>query len=107
MAAKATKAAKAAKKSVQRARLFGKGGNFNLVKAKLFRHKERLKESLRKRGSDLPPDVLEKYTGILNALTESYALVGGIPCTGSLMSLDLPKSKGVRLAKGASARRGR
>jgi hypothetical protein len=100
-------ATKATQKSVERARLFGGGGNFNLLKAKLFRHKERLKKSLRERGHELPEPVFKKYNAILRALTKSYDLVGGIPCTGPFMSLDLPKSKRVSVVRRASARRRR
>lgn len=99
--------AKAGSKAVERARRFGSGGNINLIAAKLYRHRDRLRDSLRQRGHLLPPEVRKKYVGILDALTESSALVGGIPCTGPFMSLDLPKAKGAGLAKGASARKRR
>ena len=39
-------AAKAMTTAVRKARLFGSGGNINLIAAKLHRHKERLKSSL-------------------------------------------------------------
>ena len=46
--------AKAASKAVERARRFGSGGNINLIAAKLHRHRDRLSESLKKRGHELP-----------------------------------------------------
>jgi len=99
--------AKAASKAVARARRFGSGGNINLIAAKLYRHRDRLQESLKQRGHELPADVRKKYVGILDALTRSSALVGGIPCTGPFMSLDLPKVKGSGAAAGARARKRR
>jgi hypothetical protein len=100
-------AAKARTKAVENARLIGSGGNINLIAAKLHRHKVRLQKSLKERGHTLPPPVRKKYEGILKALTISSALVGGIPCTGPFMSLDLPKTKYLKPATRAGARRGR
>jgi hypothetical protein len=100
-------AAKAMTTAVRKARLFGSGGNINLIAAKLHRHKERLRFSLKKRGHELQPEVRKKFEAILKALTISSALVGGIPCQGPFMSLDLPKSKGPRSARSARARRRR
>jgi hypothetical protein len=100
-------AVKATTTAVRKARLFGSGGNINLIAAKLHRHKERLKFSLKKRGHELPREVREKYEGILEALTRSSALVGGIRCTSPFMSLDLPKSKGLARPRRARARRRR
>jgi len=99
--------AKAASKAVERARRFGSGGNINLIAAKLYRHRDRLRDSLNERGHLLSPAVRDRYTDILDKLSESSALVGGIRCTGPFMSLDLPKAEGPRLAKGASARKRR
>jgi predicted nucleic acid-binding Zn-ribbon protein len=100
-------AAKAMTTAVRKARLFGSGGNINLIAAKLHRHKERLKSSLNKRGRELQPEVRKEYEGILKKLTISSALVAGIRCQGPFMSLDLPKSKVLRPARRARARRRR